>query len=104
QGGQPPDPLSQSAVRRGPPSGPWRPLPSPFLTGTTALPTARGRARMVGHASKETPLAPIQVELPGGTAAVGVTPTAKGVPARIQPVPAVMQAAPTIRITNYTAG
>jgi hypothetical protein len=44
------------------------------------------------------------VELPGNSFAVGVTPTAKGVPALLEPPAPVTQGAPMLRITNYCAG
>jgi hypothetical protein len=102
--GLPPDPLGENIVRRGPPTGPWRPLPAPFLTGSTGLAAARGRVRMIGHAPKDAPLPPVKVELPGGTFAAGVTPTAKGVQAVFHPPAPVAQADPTLRITHYAAG
>jgi hypothetical protein len=102
--GGPVDPLGENVVRRGPPTGPWRPLPVPFLTGSTGLGAARGRVRTIGHAAKDAPLAPVKVELPGNSFAVGVTPTAKGVPALLEPPAPVTQGAPMLRITNYCAG
>jgi hypothetical protein len=101
--GGPVDPLGENVVRRGPPTGPWRPLPAPFLTGTD-LGAARGRVRMIGHAAKDAPLAPVKVELPGNLFSAGVTPTAKGVQALVKPPAPIAQAQPTLRITNYCAG
>ena len=102
--GGPVDPLGENVVRRGPPSGPWRPLPAPFLTGGTDLGAARGRVRMIGHAAKDAPLAPVKMELPGHPFSAGVTPTAKGVQALLKPPAPVAQAQPTLRMTNYRAG
>jgi hypothetical protein len=102
--GGPVDPLGENVVRRGPPPGPWRPLPVPFLGGSTGLASGRGRIRMIGHAAKEAPLAPVKVELPGNTFSSGVTPTAKGVTASFKPPVPVSQTAPALRITNFIAG
>jgi hypothetical protein len=102
--GGPVDPLGENVVRRGPPTGPWRPLPAPFLTGSTGLGAARGRVRMIGHAAKDSPLAPVKVELPGNLFTAGLTPTAKGVQAVFQPPAPVAQGEPTLRITNHSAG
>lgn len=102
--GVPVDPLGENVVRRGPPAGPWRPLPAPFLTGTTGLAAARGRIRMMGHAAKEAPLPPVSIALPGNVFSAGVTSTTKGVAVKFRPPVPVTQAAPVLRITNYSTG
>jgi hypothetical protein len=98
------DPLGENVVRRGPPTGPWRPLPAPFLTGSASLTAARGRVRMIGHAAKDAPMAPVTFGLPPSAFEAAVAPTAKGVRAVVHPPTAVAQAAPTLRITHYHAG
>jgi hypothetical protein len=71
-------PAEVATVRRGPPIGPWRPLPA-LLSG---VPTIGGRVRAVGHASGDQPVAPLLVNVLGvdaETRFVAATPTAKGV-------------------------
>lgn len=68
-----------NAIRRGPPAGPWRTLPSLL----SSVPTIGGRLRVVGHATDDRPVAPFLVNVQGANAAavrqVAATPTAKGV-------------------------
>lgn len=68
---------SGGALRSGPPAGPWLPLPDPFVTGNSPLVQCRGRIRVVGHARKDAPLAPILWSV-GADPAVPLTPTQKG--------------------------
>jgi hypothetical protein len=67
-----------NAIRRGPPTGPWRTLPSLL----SSVPTIGGRLRVVGHASDDRPVAPFVVNVQGTDPAavrlVPATPTAKG--------------------------
>jgi len=66
-----------TAVRRGPPTGPWRTLPALL----SSVPTIGGRIRVVGHASDDQPVAPILVNVKGVGAAtrfIPATPTGKG--------------------------
>jgi hypothetical protein len=70
-------------IRRGPPTGPWQLLPRVVRD----TPGVGGRLRLVGHAAKETPMAPLAVQVEGRTPlpaadpqAVRVTPTPRGVP------------------------
>ncbi len=70
-----------SPIRRGPPTGPWTELPRVVRDA----PGVGGRLRVVGHAAKETPLAPLVVQVEGSAArpvpdprAVRVTPTPRG--------------------------
>jgi hypothetical protein len=70
-------------IRRGPPTGPWQLLPKVVRD----TPGVGGRLRLVGHAAKETPLAPLVVDVEGeaGLSAVAarevrVTPTPRGAP------------------------
>jgi len=83
-------------VRRGPPTGPWLPLPAAVMS----LGSVGGRLHAIGHVAKDAPpLAPVQLQLaypaptspplPGGTPApppqplVDVTPTTKGVEVKL---------------------
>jgi len=68
-------------VRRGPTSGPWAALPA--LVGPDR--GIGGRARLVGHARKGAPIAPLTAWLLGDQAGppLGVTPSAKGAPVTI---------------------
>jgi hypothetical protein len=72
-----------SPIRRGPPTGPWTELPRVVRDA----PGVGGRLRVVGHAAKATPLAPLVVQVEGGAALpvpdpreVRVTPTPRGAP------------------------
>jgi len=81
-------PAARVAIRRGPPEGPWVKLPSVFRTapvpGMLDLRNLGARLRAVGLAAPDHPIPPFTLAItnPGqsGTASVGVTPTAKGVP------------------------
>jgi hypothetical protein len=70
-------PVNNSLIRSGAPSGPWLPLPEPFVTGSSQLTTCRGRVRMKGHAKKDSPIAPALVQL-GTAAGAPITPVVKG--------------------------
>jgi hypothetical protein len=81
-----------SPIRRGPPTGPWAELP-PVVRDA---PGVGGRLRVVGHAAKTTPLAPLVVQVEGGAAlpvpdprAVRVTPTPRGTPVEWTSSPAI---------------
>ncbi|MCP4600660.1 MAG: hypothetical protein GY847_09040 [Proteobacteria bacterium] len=54
----------ETEIRRGPPSGPWQPLPAIFCDGG-AQPVS-GRLRMMGYGEKNNPVMPVLVELCGG--------------------------------------
>jgi hypothetical protein len=72
-----------NSLRRGPTAGPWSKLPG--LLGDEA--GIGGRVRLVGHARKDKPIAPLAFGLAGPAQAVsgvGATPTAKGVPVSLQ--------------------
>ncbi len=95
---------TEGAVRRGAPDGPWLPLPRPLVTGTAELARVRGRIRAIGHALKETPLAPVVVAVGGMSS--DVTPTAKGAPYKLafsaETRPALAKAA--LSVTSRVAG
>lgn len=72
-----------SPIRRGPPTGPWAELPKVVRDA----PGVGGRLRVVGHAAREAPLAPLVVQVEGAAAlpapdprAVRATPTPRGAP------------------------
>src|SRR5216683_2459317 len=70
---------SAGQVFTGPPAGPWQPLPP--LGELAAL---RGRVRVVGHAPRELPLAPILVEINGGGGSGSeITPVQNRVPVQL---------------------
>ena len=105
-----------NAIRRGPPAGPWRTLPSLLAS----VPTIGGRLRVVGRATDDRPVAPFLVNVQGASAAaarqVATTPTAKGVrfewrlssdPATVLPVtPRVESGAKTVvlQVTSRVIG
>jgi hypothetical protein len=67
------------ALRRGPPAGPWHELPA-------VVRALGGRVRVVGHAAREAPMAPLVVQVEGSAAlpaadplAVRATPGPRGV-------------------------
>lgn len=85
-------------LRRGAPTGPWRPLPAPF---SGPVLDACGRVRRVGHAPKPQPLPPWQVSLAGDVAAVPVLATPKGASVRLLPSGG---AASALSLLAYQAG
>jgi hypothetical protein len=94
-------------VNRGPPAGPWRPLPQPFLATTESSPFAalRGRLRLRGRAAEDAPLAPLQVGLAEDPAqTVGVTPTQRGVRAALRLSPPLAADAATLRVVSHVEG
>ena len=97
------DPLNGQVIRRGAPTGPWKLLPAPFQIGTTGLGAARGRIRVIGHAPKDAPLAPLVVSL-GSREGSAVTPTAKGVAARLTFASPVRVASPVLRVVSRVPG
>src|SRR5216683_843203 len=81
---------SAGQVFTGPPAGPWQPLPP--LGELAAL---RGRVRVVGHAPRELPLAPILVEINGGGGSGSeITPVQNRVPVQLLETQAGLPAAP----------
>jgi hypothetical protein len=99
-------------LRRGPPAGPWRPLPGPFQSsGRSTVMAAHGRIRAIGHGSKTVPVAPLLLGLAGpawstAATATAATPTAKGVPVTLtfDPPMAVPAGSPTLMIESRAAG
>src|SRR6266849_4356888 len=98
--------LSAGQVFTGPPAGPWQPLPP--LGELAAL---RGRVRVVGHAPRELPLAPILVAINGaGGSGSEITPVQKGVAVQLSETQAGLPAAPdashsvSLVITSRVAG
>jgi hypothetical protein len=65
-------------IRRGAPTGPWKELPSPFQNPASPLSSVRGRVRVIGHAPKDKPLAPLSISIGSSAQAIEVTPSAKG--------------------------
>lgn len=103
--------VAASELRRGAPNGPWRKLPAPFTSSAPpAVMDARGRVRMVGHGAKTAPVAPIVLQLRDTLSLLGdvteVTPTAKGVPVLMKPLPAfpVTSADPALVIVSRVVG
>src|SRR6266849_3926132 len=97
---------SAGQVFTGPPAGPWQPLPP--LGELAAL---RGRVRVVGHAPRELPLAPILVAINGaGGSGSEITPVQKGVAVQLSETQAGLPAAPdashsvSLVITSRVAG
>jgi hypothetical protein len=97
---------SAGQVFTGPPAGPWQPLPP--LGELAAL---RGRVRVVGHARRELPLAPILVEINGsGGSGSEITPVQKGVAVQLSEPQAGLPASPdashlvSLVITSRVAG
>lgn len=98
-------------VRRGAPTGPWVPLPSAVTTaqvnGQTV--TVGGRLHAIGHAPKEHPLAPVQLQVAYPSASplpdpVEVTPTAKGVAVKLQVSGSVPAQNARLRVVSRTTG
>lgn len=96
-------------VRRGPPSGPWKPLPQPFGAAAAApgspFPGLRGRIRLRGRAPEDVPLAPLQIglaERPEQT--VAVTPTQRGVRAVLKLEPPLATDTATLRVVSHVEG
>lgn len=99
------DPLQDNELLRGPGNGPWRALPATLLDGPGALIGARGRIRMIGHAPKDAPIAPLDVALSAMTdTVVAVTPNVKGIAAALTLQPAVTAAQPALHIVHRLAG
>ncbi len=71
-------------LRRGAPSGPWRPLPAAFTSPAGVL-DACGRVRRVGRAPKALPLPPWLLSMAGETKSVPVLATAKGAALQLLP-------------------
>jgi hypothetical protein len=97
---------SAGQVFTGPPAGPWQPLPP--LGELAAL---GGRVRVVGHAPRELPLAPILVEINGsGGSGSEITPVQKGVAVQLfeaqAGLPAALDASHSVSlvITSRVAG
>lgn len=98
------DALSALFVRLGPPAGPWKAMPPPFVDPTSALSGARGRIRVVGTTSKEKPLAPWFLQLtPMMTPPFAIAPTPKGVAYRLE-LPSIPVADAGLRIISHLAG
>ncbi|MGH6923618.1 MAG: hypothetical protein ACRED5_07745 [Propylenella sp.] len=57
------DPLAAQVLRLGPHAGPWTLLPAGLRSG--ALAVVRARARLIGTAAKETPIAPLTARVDG---------------------------------------
>lgn len=74
----PRDPINDNVIRRGAPTGPWKQLPSPFQNPASPLSSVRGRIRVIGHAPKDKPLAPLSINIGSSAQAIDVTPSAKG--------------------------
>ncbi len=72
-------------LRRGPPNGPWRPLPAAFTSPAGVL-DACGRLRRVGRAPKAQPLPPWRVSLDGDAVSVPVVATPKGASISVEPL------------------
>jgi len=96
------DALESQVVRRGPPNGPWKALPTPLQNAGDVL-DARARLRLVGIAPKETPLAPLTIALAGAPAS-DLTPTAKGVPGVLTLSPGLNVAQPELHLVSRTSG
>jgi hypothetical protein len=93
-------------VFTGPPTGPWEPLPP--LGELAAL---HGRIRIVAHAKRESPVAPLSFAIQNQTAAAGidVTPTPKGVSAEISGLAAGLPVVPaankvSVKVISRVAG
>ena len=74
----PRDPINDHVIRRGAPTGPWKRLPEPFQNPASTLSSVRGRIRVIGHAPKDKPLAPLSISIGSSAQTIEVTPTAKG--------------------------
>jgi hypothetical protein len=99
------DALAKYVLRLGTPSGPWKPLPPPFLAAGSALGGSRGRIRLAGNTLKENPLAPLLVNLStSSTAAASVVPTAKGASVKIKLTTPAPAANAVLRVVSHCAG
>jgi len=99
------DPIDVNLVRVGAPTGPWKPMPTPFQTGGGPLTALRGRLRVVGVAPKDRPLASHTVALAGVSGEpIEVTPTPKGTLVTMTFDPPLSQPGATLRLTGRTAG
>lgn len=87
-------------LRRGPPAGPWQPLPAPFAVGGT-LDAIGPMMRVVGTAEDDgVPL--LRIGLANTTATVEVTPRSRGVERSFMPGVAV--SAPALLVESRSAG
>ena len=98
------DPLDQNVIRRGAPTGPFKSLPLPIQSGAGGFGSMRGRIRLIGHASKEAPVAPLIVSIVSDESSVEVTPVVKGASARLAFPPALAVSSPVLRVISRVAG
>jgi hypothetical protein len=98
------DPQDQNVIKRGAPTGPFKPLPLLFQSGTSGFGLVRGRMRLIGHAPKDLPVAPLIVSIVSDESAVEVTPVAKGAFARLSFPPALAVSSPVLRAISRSPG
>jgi len=98
------DPLHQNVIKRGAPTGPFKPLPLLFQSGTSGFGMVRGRMRLIGHAPKDVAVAPLIVSIVSNESAVEVTPVAKGALARLAFRPALAVSHPVLRAISRVPG
>jgi hypothetical protein len=96
------DPVDEQLIRRGPPNGPWKAMPA-TLQDPLGLLDARARLRLVGHAPKDRPLAPLTLALAGQPASE-LDPGAKGRAGALGPSLALNIVQPALRLVSRTAG
>jgi hypothetical protein len=98
------DPLDQNVIKRGAPTGPFKPLPLLFQSGTSGFGMVRGRMRLIGHAPKDVPVAPLMVSIVSNESSVEVTPVAKGALARLAFRPGLAVSSPVLRAISRVPG
>jgi hypothetical protein len=97
--------LAKNVLRLGPPGGPWKPMPAPFVASGSALAGSRGRVRVVGNAQKQNPLPALQVSLSTASAQfTAVTPTAKGAAITMKFNTPPTAAGAVLRVVSHLAG
>ncbi len=100
------DPAAGNALRRGPPAGPWRPLPAFFASADASANLAaglRGRVRALGTAPAEVPLAPLTLGL--ADAAAELTPEAKEARIALRPIaPLMVSGTPVLQLIARSPG
>jgi hypothetical protein len=98
----PDDLITDNVIRLGAPTGPWKKMPVPFQITTSPLNSVRGRIRVIGHAAKDAPVAPLVAGMGSPVQPVQVTPTPKGAAYVLRFSPRVTS--PVLRVVSLVTG